>query len=1049
MLKATGFSTVIVIPNNLDPDDLVTEGDVGQDESVEESVADIAATSGTIHETLAPVYMRYLSPACKRAINVMYSLVIVILLAHTFEIFWLAGRYLPNSSKMPPFDTEKPSITYVALYTTMLVPWIFHYWDMLRDGKDRGGVPRNALAYQAGPPSTRIKAFWIIALLLYSIELAHDLVFMKHTAAVPADSAYTFSTGFIISLAVRLTITVALLVTSIAVDVHVQHLLSRDPHMRDTESGRPTSATPIPDLYKPPTSFGEFGTHFHKLLPFMWPRGKHSLRLKLMIIGCFILLVLGRVVNLLVPLQYKEVVEALGGAMGFGFRKGDVHLEVAPEKVPYGSILVFVLLRFLSGGVGLLSTLQSYLWIPVGQYTTREISVKMFEHLHNLSLRFHLNRKTGEILRVQDRGVASIVSLFSAILFNIIPTLADIAIACFYFTIEFDMYFGLIVFATMGLYIFSTIVVTEWRTKYRRIANLLDNAMEAKAVDSLLNFETVKYYNAEDFEVQQYTNAVKEYQKADFVSSLSLSLLNMTQNVIIQVGLLVGCILCAKRIVYDKTMTVGDFVLYLSYITQLYGPLNWFGNYYRVIQKNFVDMEKMLDLFKEPIEIQDTEDPKPLVVKGGEVVFENVSFAYDPRRPVLEDVSFRAEAGSTIALVGPSGSGKSTILRLLFRFYDIHQGSIRIDGVDIRDVRQKQLRGQIGVVPQDTVLFNDTIKYNLMYGRPSASDHEVFVTAEASQIHDRILSFPDGYETKVGERGLRLSGGEKQRVAIARTLLKNPSIILLDEATSALDTRSEAALQSALLTRSRTTIVIAHRLSTIVNADQILVLKDGRIFERGTHETLMRMRDGIYYDMWMKQLKDEQGLGGLAHSSLDHWLTETSSVEEMKEPEDDQSRNEYSEPTRKVVFEGLDPQIIRDINHNRIHLEVPGGDDGVATDGARTPSTSADATETIPTTIPGAVTDFTPDLSPDTVHVPQQHSEPPARNHNHNTSFHPRVVEIDTVATQIEGNGTGDLLRNGVSHEENSTPSRNSVASQESASAGSKGKKKKKKGKKK
>ncbi|RKP22303.1 ABC transporter, partial [Syncephalis pseudoplumigaleata] len=418
--------------------------------------------------------------------------------------------------------------------------------------------------------------------------------------------------------------------------------------------------------------------------------------------------------------------------------------------------------------------------------TTREVAVRMFEHLHSLSLRYHMNRKTGEVLRVQDRGVQSIVSLLQAIVFQLVPTLVDIAVACVYFAYTFDMYFASVVLATMFSYVMATIIITDWRTRFRREANESDNAMESRAVDSLLNFETVKYYGAEKFEVEQYEKALRLYQHASWKSSASLNVLNSAQNIIIQAGLLVGCLVCAHRVMAGM-MTVGDVVLYLSYITQLYVPLNWFGTYYRMMQRNFIDMEKMLELFEMHVEVQDLPNAAPLTVTTGTVEFRNVSFGYDPRQPVLRDLSFVVPGGTTVAFVGASGAGKSTLLRLLFRFYDVESGTVMIDGQDIRHVRQRDLRASIGVVPQDTVLFNDSIGYNIRYGKVGASDEEVRQAAEAAQIHTRILGFPEGYGTRVGERGLRLSGGEKQRVAIARTLLKDPPIVLLDEATSALD----------------------------------------------------------------------------------------------------------------------------------------------------------------------------------------------------------------------------------------------------------------------
>ncbi|KAJ1961454.1 ATP-binding cassette-type vacuolar membrane transporter Hmt1 [Dipsacomyces acuminosporus] len=582
------------------------------------------------------------------------------------------------------------------------------------------------------------------------------------------------------------------------------------------------------------------------LLPFLWPSGE--LMLQLRILGCFLILAVGRLVNVLVPLQYKIVVDGLTPKDG------------SPVKFEWGHVLFYAVLRSMQGSVGILTTIQSFVWIPVGQATTKRISVAMFEHLHKLSLRFHVGRKTGEILRVQDRGVTSVASLFSSCLFNIIPTIIDIVFACYFFSVMFDLYFGTIVLTTMSSYLAVTILLTGWRTRYRRLSNYLDNEMEARAVDSLLNFETVKFYNAEEFECREYTQTVKEYQDAEWKSNASMNLINSGQNLIIQLGLLAGALLSAKR-VSDGEMTVGDFTMLLAYISQLYAPLNWFGTYYRVIQKNFIDMEKLLEMLDEPVEVEDLSAPQPLDVPNGEVVFDNVSFSYD-EQPTLRNISFKVPAGSTVAIVGPSGSGKSTILRLLLRFYDVQAGRILIDGQDIRSVSQDDLRQAIGVVPQDTVLFNDSIRYNIAYGKAgsnsSVSMREVVAAADAAHIHSRIMGFPEQYETRVGERGQRLSGGEKQRVAIARTLLKNPKIVCLDEATSALDTATERNIQSSLreMTRNRTTLIIAHRLSTVIHADLILIVQAGRIVERGTHAELISNSESLYYDMWMKQLAD-------------------------------------------------------------------------------------------------------------------------------------------------------------------------------------------------
>ncbi|XP_065416520.1 ATP-binding cassette sub-family B member 6 isoform X1 [Chrysemys picta bellii] len=405
----------------------------------------------------------------------------------------------------------------------------------------------------------------------------------------------------------------------------------------------------------------------------------------------------------------------------------------------------------------------------------------------------------------------------------------------------------------MSLYLTLTIIITEWRTKYRRDMNSRDNEAKARAVDSLLNFETVKYYNAESYEVNRFNDAILKYQVSEWKVNASLALLNQTQNLIIGLGLLAGSLLCAY-FVTETRFQVGDFVLFGTYIIQLYTPLNWFGTYYRMIQSSFIDMENMFELFNEEQEVKDEVNAGDLRFRSGRIEFENVHFSYMDGREILQDVSFSVMPGQTLALVGPSGSGKSTIIRLLFRFYDVWGGCIRIDGQDIAKVTQASLRAHIGVVPQDTVLFNDSICNNIRYGRGAASDEEVRQAARAADIHERIVSFPEGYETQVGERGLKLSGGEKQRVAIARTILKGPQIILLDEATSALDTETERNIQGSLakVCANRTTIVVAHRLSTIVNADQILVLKDGRIVERGRHEELLQ-KGGVYAGMWQQQ----------------------------------------------------------------------------------------------------------------------------------------------------------------------------------------------------
>uniref|UniRef100_A0A3B4GJZ7 ATP-binding cassette sub-family B member 6 n=1 Tax=Pundamilia nyererei TaxID=303518 RepID=A0A3B4GJZ7_9CICH len=567
------------------------------------------------------------------------------------------------------------------------------------------------------------------------------------------------------------------------------------------------------------------------LVPYMWPQGNKFLQL--LVLFCLGLLGVERAINVFVPIYYKNINELTDGSSW--------HTVAV-------TVCIYVLLKFMQGGgasSGFVSNMRSFFWIRVQQYTNRLVQVNLFGHLHSLSLRWHLSRKTGEVLRSIDRGTASINSLLY-IVFSIFPTIADIIIAIIYFSALFNAWFGLIVFICMTLYLL-TIIITEWRTKYRREMNQMDNTAKSRAVDSLLNFETVKYYNAENYEVGRFEGAILKYQESEYKTQASLALLNQTQNAIIGAGLLAGSLLCAYFVTEGKFL-VGDYVLFGTYIIQLYTPLNWFGTYYRMIQTSFIDMENMFQLFEEDQEVKDEVNAGSLLFKLGKVEFENVYFSYT-NKEILRDVSFTVLPGQTVALqVGPSGSGKSTIIRLLFRFYDVQGGCIRIDGQDIsKQVKQTSLRSHIGVVPQDTVLFNDTIRENIRYGRTTANDQEVEEAALAADIHDKIMTFPD-YDTQVGERGLKLSGGEKQRVAIARTILKAPQIILLDEATSALDTQTERNIQASLakVCANRTTVVVAH-LSTIIAADQILVVNEGRIAERG-HEELLQ-KGGLYADM--------------------------------------------------------------------------------------------------------------------------------------------------------------------------------------------------------
>ncbi|KAG8432250.1 hypothetical protein GDO86_016768 [Hymenochirus boettgeri] len=604
---------------------------------------------------------------------------------------------------------------------------------------------------------------------------------------------------------------------------------------RDVENTQPLLRGPNESTWQ------GFRRKLRLIVPYVWPRG--NVALQLLVLLCMGLMGLERAINVFVPIYNKNIVN--------GLTDGSTWHNLAI------TVCIYVLLKFLQGGgagtTGFISNLRSFLWIRVQQFTNREVQIRLFGHLHSLSLRWHLGRKTGEVLRSVDRGTSSINSLLSYIVFSILPTIADIVIGIIYFVSFFNAWFGLIVFVCMTLYLTLTIVITEWRTKFRREMNTRDNEAKTRAVDSLLNFETVKYYNAENYEVGRFNDSILKYQVSEWKVNATLAMLNQTQNFIIGLGLLAGSLLCAYFVTENK-FKVGDYVLFGTYIIQLYTPLNWFGTYYRMIQSSFIDMENMFELFSEDQEVKDEVNAPALMFRSGQIEFENVHFSYLDGKEILKDISFTVMPGQSVALVGPSGSGKSTIIRLLFRFYDINGGTIRIDGQDISKVRQETLRSHIGVVPQDTVLFNDTIRNNIRYGRVSASDEEVEEAAAAADIHQRILSFRDGYDTQTGERGLKLSGGEKQRVAIARTILKGPQIVLLDEATSALDTETERNIQASLakVCANRTTIVVAHRLSTVINADQILVLKEGQIVERGRHDELLE-KGGVYAGMWQKQ----------------------------------------------------------------------------------------------------------------------------------------------------------------------------------------------------